>query len=309
MSVRRTLLPTLLLPLAACGGGSSVTGPGTTPSGGTQSVTVVVFYDENGSGVLDAGEAVRVPDVEVSLGGRTGRSAPLTGRAVIEGVPTGTFTPTVTAATLPPFYAAGRGASVRVPTTGEVAVPVVLAIGANRPNTYLAFGDSITAGDNFPGDDSYRGMLEGRLAAQLGRAQVIDDGVGSTKSNQGADRIGTSLSSNRPAYTLIMYGTNDWTQTECRKLERLDTICFTVPSLRAIVRSVKAASSLPVLATIPPVNTFFNELVPPQRNDWVSAADVEIRTMAAQEGAVLADVETSMLAAAGDDLGQLFVDH
>src|SRR5207237_357973 len=50
-------------------------------------------------------------------------------------------------------------------------------------------------------------------------------------------------------------------------------------------------------------------LVPPQRNDWVSAADVEIRTMAAQEGAVLADVETSMLAAAGDDLGQLFVDH
>src|SRR5262245_38209184 len=103
MSARRALLAAVLLPLAACGRGSP-SGPGPMPSAGTQSVTLVVFYDENGNGVLDAAEGARVPDVEVTLGGRSGRSASGTGRAVLDGVPAGTFTPTVTAASLPPFY-------------------------------------------------------------------------------------------------------------------------------------------------------------------------------------------------------------
>src|SRR5436189_301283 len=139
MSARRALLSTLLLPLAACGGGSSPSGPGPVPSsGGSSSVTLVVFYDENGNGALDPGEAARVPDVEVGLGGRTARSAVGTGRAVVDGVAAGSFTPTVTAATLPPFYAAGRLGAVQVPASGEVAVPLVLPVGGNRPNTYMA---------------------------------------------------------------------------------------------------------------------------------------------------------------------------
>ena len=77
MSARRTLLASLLLPLAACGGSSPTgPGPGASPSpAGSQSVTVVVFYDENGSGTLDGTEQARVPDVEVGLNGRTARSA------------------------------------------------------------------------------------------------------------------------------------------------------------------------------------------------------------------------------------------
>src|SRR5436190_362387 len=191
MSARRALLGTLLLPLAACGGGSSPSGPGSVPSpgGGSSAVTLVVFYDENGNGALDSGEATRVPDVEVGLGGRMARSAVGTGRAVIDGVGAGTFTPAVTAATLPPFYTVGRLNAVQVPASGEIAVPLVLPIGGNRPNTYMAFGDSITEGGNYAGDPSYRSPLATKLSQHFGRATVLNEGVGSTKSNQGADRV------------------------------------------------------------------------------------------------------------------------
>ena len=75
MLVARSVAPVAFLGhslgAAACGGGSSPSGPGPMPStGGTHSVTVVAFYDENASGVLDASEAVRVPNVEVTIGGR-----------------------------------------------------------------------------------------------------------------------------------------------------------------------------------------------------------------------------------------------
>jgi len=57
-----------------------------------------------------------------------------------------------------------------------------------------------------------------------------------------------------------------------------------VASLRDIVRSAKGASSLPVLATIPPCNENFNQFSPPQRNAWVSAVDVQIRDLARDHG-------------------------
>ncbi len=303
----RAVPVTLSCLAAACGGGKSPTGPGPI-DGGSNTVTLVVFYDENGNGTLDAGEAVRLGGVDVALGAASGRSERRTGRVTLSGVPDGSFTPAVQPFTLPPYYAAGRMPAVRVPATGEVAVPLTLPIGTNRPNTYLAFGDSITAGDNFPGDDSYRGMLGDMLTSELGRATVINDGVGSTKSFQGSDRIGDSLASDRPAYVLILYGTNDWNFSECKTPARLPT-CFTIPNLRTIVRTAKSAGTLPVLGTIPPTNTWYNEFAPPQRNDWVSAVDVEIRALAQQEGVVLADVEQALLAAGGNDLSVLFVDH
>jgi lysophospholipase L1-like esterase len=266
-----------------------------------------VFYDENGNGALEAGEAARVPDVEVSLGGRTARSAAGTGRAVIDGVPAGTFTPAVSSATMPPFYAVGRLPSVQVPVSADVAVPLVLPVGSNRPNTYMAFGDSLTEGNNYPGDPSYRAPLEDKLRQHFGRATVINEGLGSTRSNQGAERIDPPLISNRPAYTLILYGTNDYNRSECKRPEQLATSCFTITSLRDIVLSARGSSSLPVLATIPPVNENFNELAPPQRNVWVEAANVQVREMARQEGALLVDLEQAFLAAG--NASRLFVDH
>jgi lysophospholipase L1-like esterase len=269
-------------------------------------VTLVVFYDENGNGILDASEGTRVPDVEVTLGGRTAKSAVGTGRAVVDGVAGGTFTPSVNAATLPPFYAVGRVSSVRVPTSAEVAIPLTLPIGGNRPNTYMTFGDSITEGNNYPGDPSYSAVLADKLRQHFARATVIAEGVGSTKSNQGAARVDASLNADRPAYTLILYGTNDYTQSDCNNVAKLATTCFTIPSLRDIILSARGAGSLPVIGSIPPVNTGFDFRAPPQRNDWVSGADVQIRALAVEQGAVLADVEKGFLAVA--DPSTLFVD-
>jgi len=307
MSARRALLASVLLPLAACGGGSSPTGPGPSPAPAGTSVTVVVFYDENGSGTLDATEQARVPDVEVSLGGRSARSAGGTGRAVIDGVAAGSLVPTVNTATLPPYYNVGRVPTVQVPTTAEVAIPLVLPIGSNRPNTYLAFGDSITEGNNYPGDPSYRGPLATKLQQQFVRATVINGGVGSTKSNQGAIRIDDPLIAERPAYTLIVYGTNDYGQSECNSVAKLATTCFTIGSLRDIILSAKGSSSLPVLATILPVNVGYDTRAPQQREDWVEAVNVQVRALAREQNVVLADIEKAFLA--DRDVTRLFVDH
>jgi lysophospholipase L1-like esterase len=275
--------------------------------GGTQSVTVVAFYDENGNGTLEAGESARVPNVEVTLGGRSARTAVGTGRAVIEGVPSGPQTPSVNISSLPGYYGIGRLVAVNVPASGEVAIPLVLPIGSNRPNTYMAFGDSITEGNNYPGDPSYRGPLEDKLREHFGRATVINEGVGSTRSNQGADRIDAPLFSDRPAYTLILYGTNDWNQSVCKRPEQLATTCFTITSLRDIVLSAKGSQSIPVLGTIPPVNENYNVLVPPQRNTFIEAANVQIRQLARDQGALLADVETAFLTIGNPP--RLYVDH
>jgi lysophospholipase L1-like esterase len=292
MSARRALLASVLLPLAACGGGSSPTNPGSSPSpAGSQSVTVVVFYDENGSGTLDGAEQARVPDVEVGL----------------DGVATGSIVPTVNPTTLPPYYNIGRVPTVQVPTTAEVAVPLVLSIGSNHPNTYLAFGDSITEGNNYPGDPSYRGPLTTKLQQQFARATVINGGLGSTKSNQGAIRIDDPLNADRPAYTLIVYGTNDYGQSECNSVAKLATTCFTIESLRDIILSAKGSSSLPVLATILPVNVGYDTRAPKQREDWVEAANVQVRALAREQNVVLADIEKAFLA--DRDVTRLFVDH
>jgi lysophospholipase L1-like esterase len=308
MSARRALLTSLLVSLATCGGSPSTPTPSASGSAGrAQSVSVLVFYDENGNGALDGGEATRVPDVEVSLGGRSGRSAAGTGRAVIDGVAAGTFMPAVSAASLPPFFAVGRLSSVQVPATGDVAVPLTLAIGSNRPNTYMAFGDSITEGDNYPGDPSYRALLADKLRQYFGQATVLNEGAGSTKSFQGAERIAGVLASDRPAYTLILYGANDWNRSECKHPEQLGTTCFTVSSMRDMVAAAKAASSLPVLATIPPANENFDQFSPPQRNEFNAAANVQIRDIARSQGVPLADLEKAFLAAGNDP--SLFVDH
>src|SRR5688572_18448476 len=184
--------------LASCGGGST-NGPDPVPSaGGSADVSVVVFYDENANGTLDGSESVRLPDVVVRVGAMTSRTAGGTGRASFGSVASGSQTATVDATTLPAFYTAPP-VPFQVPAAREIVVPARLAIGSNRPNTYVAFGDSITEGRNFPGDDAYLGDLESRLRGRFGGSpDIINEGLGSTRSNQGADRIPGVLSADRP---------------------------------------------------------------------------------------------------------------
>jgi lysophospholipase L1-like esterase len=286
--------------LAACGGGGGPNGP--TPPRPSHPVGIVVFYDENGNGVLDGAEGVRIPDAVVEIGGKQGRTVALTGEAIVDAVPDGSQTLTVRASSLPPFYQPPAPMALAVPqTAGTTFIPVTLPIGSNRPNVYLAFGDSITDGEGSSNGTGYPSRLQQKLQAYFGRATVIRDGLPGTRSNRGSDRLPDSLTV-RPAYTLIHYGTNDWNMAECK----FNPPCFTIDSLRTMVRDVKGRGGLPVLATIIPANPIYLE-TQPQRNEWIAGMAVRIREMARAEGAVVADMEPAFLT--NPAWPRVFTDH
>src|SRR5262245_52310116 len=225
MRAKAALVPPALVILAACGGGSP-----SGPSGGGETfpVTVVVYYDENGNGVLDVGEDSRLGGVTVSISGRTAQTETGTGRAVVNGVPGGPQSAEVRG--LLPFFVAGAPVAVSVPSSGDVLLAAVLPIGGNHPHTYMAFGDSITVGEGSKKGGGYTVPLESSLRGYFGEAHVVNEGESGTKSDAGASRIGGALRRDDPAYTLIMYGTNDW--NECGN----SVPCFTIDSLRSIIQ-------------------------------------------------------------------------
>jgi lysophospholipase L1-like esterase len=268
-------------------------------------LVAVVFYDENGNGQAEPGELVHVPDVELQVGTRAARSDP-SGRTVITGVAAGHPTVSVRAATLPPFFVppgAGVPATVPQPAGNDVMVPLTLPIGSNVPNTYMGFGDSLTVGEGSSDDQGYRGRLQSKLAQRLGRATVLNQGMAGTKSNTGAQRIDQSVRGNRPAYTLILYGTNDWNDNVCKT----NFPCYTIDSLRQMVRAARFFQSLPLLATITPCNVGNDDRATPERQDWIARMDDLIRVAAREEGAVLVDLQAAFLKQ--PSLGALFVDH
>ncbi len=293
--------------LSACGG----SGDGGTPSPvnpgpvvPVHAVQALVYYDENGDGRLDGDELVRLPGVSVRIGPASARTA-TGGTVTVPAVPEGRQQASLPADGLPPFYVPGPAQEVEVPLSGTLELPVTLPVDGNAANRYLAFGDSITDGDGSSGGGGYVYSLEDKLKVWLGAAELRQDGRGGTTSEQGDARLGQALRRNRPAFTLILYGTNDW--YECPEDD--PPACFTLDALRGMVGQVKASGSLPVLATIIPVNAGYDVREPPARNDWLAALNKLIRGIASQEGAALADLEPAFYKAAGNDLSQLFSDH
>jgi len=302
----------LLPAAAACGHGSPTLAPSPSPVPtapptpvSTHTVSGIVFYDENGNGLADAGEDVRLPHVVVTMGGRAAESD-ADGDFVLTDVPDGVRASAVRAETLPPYFRAGQllTVSVPLPDGAKVGVPIVLPIAGNRPNTYLAFGDSVTSGDGSRGNRGYRASLQSQLRGYWGRADIINDGEESTRSDEGAARIGASLAAERPAYALILYGTNDWNLSACRHVYT----CFTIENVRSMIRQAKAAGTVPVVATIIPANPAYVDRLAEARNGWIDETNAVLAPMAKQEGAVVADLHLAMTNAS-DDLPSLFTDH
>jgi lysophospholipase L1-like esterase len=293
----------LAVSLSGCGGGGSPSGPSSPPAP-THTAVLTAFYDVNNNGVLDPGENNRVPGVTLQVAGQSGTTEPVSGTARVAGVPAGTHAVTSAASSLPAYYQPS-GAAVPVtvpqPTGSEHAVPFVLPIGGNRPYTYMAFGDSLTMGDGSSDGGGYRGRLQRQLASHFGNSVILNQGITGTQSNTGSHRLGPLLDRHLPAYTLIMYGTNDWNDRYCRD----EPPCYTVDSLRAMVREVRSINSLPILATIPPANELYTDRVPPERNLWVRDVNERLRAMAREEGVAVADVHRLFTSQAGP----LFSDH
>ena len=281
--------------LCACGGGgdSGPSGPTNIPR---HSLTAVVFYDENGNNAPDPPELVKIPGVTVSIGGVTARTDG-SGRAALTGVPGGAQTLTVIVESLPPHFTVAP-VVLTVPPISDVPVPAALPLGiAIVKNKYMAFGDSLSFG-------TYESALESMLRPHFGTAQVVDEGVSGTRSVAGAARVAEALAYARPAYTLSLYGTNDWNEQSCKD-DRFP--CYTVESLRTMIREAKFVGSLPFLATMPPVNVGFSEQAPIEREDWTKRMNEEIRKLARAEGVVLVDLHKAFMAA--PSLKALFVDY
>jgi lysophospholipase L1-like esterase len=293
---RRSVFILLLLVIGPPGCGShSPTGPVPVPTPPGTSVTLVLFYDENANGVADGSEVVRVPDVEVSVGGRTAKSDKLTGRAVVTGVQAGGYPVSIRNETLPPFYAPGAPVTVKVPVGegSQTFVPLVLPIGRNNPNQYLAFGDSITRGQGSTDEHGYPPRLQAKLAAHFGYANVRNRGADATNSFEAVYRIDNNNNLINDAYALILYGTNDWNIPECQDAP---SACQTIENLRLVVQRVKTAGTLPFIATLIPANPALN----PGRNQWIATINSGIKAMAKEEGAFLVDLNQAFQEQGGD---------
>jgi lysophospholipase L1-like esterase len=267
----------------------------------THSVTATVFYDENGNGQLDGNEFVRVPGVEVVIGTGSGRSAAGTGQALVTGIEPGTLAVQLRTESLPYYFQPPTPATIQVPGAGEVRIPLLLPIGRNNTNLYLGMGDSITFGDGSSDGAGYATRLLNLLGPHFGRAEVRTWGRQGDSSAETAEVTRQTLRWFNPAYTLILLGTNDWHDQECQS--RPPVSCFTIASLREIVRDVKGWDSLPVLGTIPPVNP---ALAPASRNAWYDEMNVAIKALGQQEQVLVADLNAEMKAAGS--LPGLFAD-
>jgi lysophospholipase L1-like esterase len=277
---------------ASCGGGptSPGGGPSATPTPPGSPVNGYLFYDENANGIADGGELVRLPSVGISIGGQTGTTT-TGGRFSLPSVPNGTQTAQARADSLPAYFSS-PGVSVSVPASADVPVPARLALGArNRPNVYLAFGDSITFGTGSSDEEGYVDDLRAQLRSFWGRADMVNDGQPATRSSAGEARIASSLGQSRAAYALILYGTNDWNEPECRN----EFPCYTIDALRSMVQDTRSAGAHPIVGTIPPVNPNYADRNATERNDWVRRMNDLIRQMAAQERAQVAEVHGDFL--------------
>jgi lysophospholipase L1-like esterase len=288
--------------LAACGSGSPgapspVASPSTVPTGPLHAVGVVLFYDEDGDVRLDRAEEVRLPGVRIEVAGHSG----LTdggGRAQVPDVPGGAQQASINADALPPFWLLPSPLALQVPEPADTPFGVRLPIGANRRNVYMAVGDSITVGDGSNDGAGYVARLEPQLARHLGRATLVNRGVSATDTAEGQRMIRDQLRAERPAYTLVHYGTNDWHHCGGQ------VPCYTIENLRRMLVAIKGAQSLPCLATIIPANPGLN---PAGRNIWIRNIDLLIRELAAEQDALLVDLEAAFLRQ--PDLASLYADH
>jgi len=296
-----------VLPLGGCGGGDAGGNPNgpTDPGEPTYEVTVTVFYDENDNGRLDDEEGARVPGVEVMIGSGSGTSAPNTGHALVRGIRAGAHQMAVRPESLPHFYQAGPPMPLQVPGPIEIDYPLTLPIGPNFPNLYLGLGDSITVGDGSSDGRGYVLKLQNLLGPHFRRAEVRGWGRSGDTAAETAEVARKSVRDTKAAYTLVLLGTNDWTFNMPSGCQDDVALCDTIESLRTILEEIDTFRSLPVIATLLPVNTALG--APPGRNLWIDQMNAQIRTLAQEEGALLVDANAAFKARG--DLSQLFDDQ
>jgi lysophospholipase L1-like esterase len=172
-------------------------------------------------------------------------------------------------------------------------------MGDNRPHFYMAYGDSLSVGIGSSDGRGYTGHLEETLRGHFGAGDLFIQARDGNHSWRAVRLLEEALHRIQPGFTLIMVGTNDWNFPACQNI----VPCDTIDNIQEMVAMCRDSQSLPVIATIPPVNPDIDAA----RNDWVEATNDHIRQLGNAEGVLVADA----YAAFGNvgDLSSYFVDH
>ena len=189
--------------------------------------------------------------------------------------------------------AATRSAICYFKVTVNVPAPPIPAIQFTK---YLAFGDSITAGDNgcnivndpfciFLIDDGYQypkvlGQLLSARYIQQAIPEPINDGRGGEYAYQGARRIAGDLDLYRPEILLLLEGVND--------LRGGASVADVIQPLREDIQAAKALGLKVLISTLTPTGSC---AYPVCRNDVPALKETNdrIRGLAAEQGVILVD--------------------
>jgi lysophospholipase L1-like esterase len=194
--------------------------------------------------------------------------------------------------------------------TGECKFNVTVSKLAQLSKTrYLAFGDSITAGEvTFPvGSTSFQSAglinkqviipgvaypavlertLVGRYAAQAASIVVVNAGSGGEKTINARNRFFQALSANQPEVVLLMHGHNDIPGG-------LDGAASGAASeLRIMASEARNRGMRVFIATLAPPRPNGNRTI---EQIFIDDYNNRMRALAAGEGAVLVDVYSALL--------------
>lgn len=190
--------------------------------------------------------------------------------------------------------AAARYGPPRIPLQGAAAVlaPAADHVTPLVPESYTAFGDSITNGVLYDPDrqDSpgYRAPLQQMLRAFFGSGTVFNAGVDGESTVDGVGRIDNTIRSQVSDAILIMEGTNDI-------LAAIDIEVTAFNLRRMVQRSYEEAPDiLPFLAQLPPRLDPGPEGFDGPGNGRIDELNAMLPEIAFEEGAVIVDMNAPL---------------
>lgn len=169
---------------------------------------------------------------------------------------------------------------------------VVTAVPKLEKTKFLAFGDSVTAGEPaglmrsgmiFPGN--YAERLTAKLKARYEEQTIsmVNEGLGGEPTGDGKWRLGPVLNQARPEVLLLVEGTNDMLSDQSA-----GAITSAVEALRNMVQQGKSRGTRVLVGTLPPLKQAAR--VSSAAVEAVPTLNARITTMAAAENVTLVDL-------------------